>query len=140
METKHLGRSHRKTIGTYPIMSLREAEHETIKALRNLRSDYTESKALGILFKEYINTVTLKPNTLKNYREVILFYLHDWLQIFVSEITKRMVEERFSQIRDKGINGGMLNHKSNDITGQYIQWNSKANLEVMKEALERVKY
>lgn len=34
----------------------------------------------------------------------------------------------------------MLNHKSNDITGQYIQWNSKENLEVMKSYLEKVIY
>ena len=34
----------------------------------------------------------------------------------------------------------MLNHKTNDITGQYIQWNSKENLEKLKEALEMVQY
>ena len=34
----------------------------------------------------------------------------------------------------------MLNHKTNDITGQYIQWNSKENLMTLKKALESVKY
>lgn len=34
----------------------------------------------------------------------------------------------------------LLNHRSNDITAQYIQWNSKQNLLVMKEELERVVY
>ena len=34
----------------------------------------------------------------------------------------------------------MLNHKTNDITGQYIQWNSKQNLLVMLEALGSVAY
>ncbi|WP_407637467.1 tyrosine-type recombinase/integrase [Desulfocapsa sulfexigens] len=34
----------------------------------------------------------------------------------------------------------MLNHKVSDITAQYIQWNSKENLQKMKEALERVVY
>ncbi|MCF8055828.1 MAG: integrase family protein [Desulfocapsa sp.] len=34
----------------------------------------------------------------------------------------------------------LLNHKSNDITSQYIQWDSKQNLEKMREALERVTY
>ena len=29
----------------------------------------------------------------------------------------------------------LLNHKSNDITAQYIQWNSKQNLTVMRDAL-----
>ena len=30
----------------------------------------------------------------------------------------------------------LLNHKSNDITAQYIQWHSRENLSVMKKALE----
>ena len=34
----------------------------------------------------------------------------------------------------------LLNHKVADITAQYIQWNSKENLQKMKEALERVIY
>ncbi|MGD9576776.1 MAG: tyrosine-type recombinase/integrase, partial [Syntrophorhabdus sp.] len=34
----------------------------------------------------------------------------------------------------------LLNHKSNDITAQYIQWNSRENLLVMKKALETVTY
>ena len=34
----------------------------------------------------------------------------------------------------------LLNHKSNDITAQYIQWNSRENLLVIKKALESVTY
>ena len=34
----------------------------------------------------------------------------------------------------------MLNHKCSDITSQYIQWDSKQNLEKMKEALEQITY
>lgn len=34
----------------------------------------------------------------------------------------------------------LLNHKSNDITAQYIQWHSRENLSVMKKALESVTY
>jgi integrase len=34
----------------------------------------------------------------------------------------------------------MLNHKTNDITAQYIQWHSRENLEVMRKALETVVY
>jgi integrase len=34
----------------------------------------------------------------------------------------------------------LLNHKTNDITAQYIQWDSKQNLEKMKEALEKITY
>ncbi len=34
----------------------------------------------------------------------------------------------------------MLNHKSNDITGQYIQWHSMENLLVMREAMKKIIY
>lgn len=34
----------------------------------------------------------------------------------------------------------LLNHKSNDITGQYIQFQSRQNLIIMHEALEKVRY
>jgi integrase len=34
----------------------------------------------------------------------------------------------------------LLNHKTNDITAQYIQWHSKANLLMMKKALESITY
>ena len=34
----------------------------------------------------------------------------------------------------------MLNHKTNDITSQYIQWTSKENLLAMRRALESVTY
>jgi integrase len=34
----------------------------------------------------------------------------------------------------------LLNHKSNDITAQYIQWHSRENLLVMRKALESIMY
>ena len=34
----------------------------------------------------------------------------------------------------------LLNHKTNDITAQYIQWNSRENLAKLKSALEAVRY
>lgn len=34
----------------------------------------------------------------------------------------------------------LLNHKLNDITSQYIQWDSKQNMEKMRAALERIVY
>ena len=61
---------------------------------------------LGTLFEKYIKGDRLKPNTLRNYREVIFFYLSDWIPKPVSSISKQMVEQRFYKIRDKGIDGG----------------------------------
>lgn len=34
----------------------------------------------------------------------------------------------------------LLNHKSNDITAQYIRWNSRQNLTVMQDALDKIRY
>lgn len=34
----------------------------------------------------------------------------------------------------------LLNHKSNDITGQYIQWHSQQNLEALRGSFEKVEY
>ncbi|HCO19494.1 MAG TPA: hypothetical protein DIT39_07870 [Tissierellales bacterium] len=34
----------------------------------------------------------------------------------------------------------LLNHKSNDITAQYIQWDSRQNLSKLKEALVQIQY
>jgi hypothetical protein len=103
VETKHIGRSHRKTIGTYPVMSLSEAEKEALLVLRQIHSGCAKPKDLSTLLIEYTKRVSLKTSTLKSYQEVIGFYLKDWLNVSVSDITKQMVEKRFIQIRDKGI-------------------------------------
>ena len=67
----------------------------------------TKAITMGALIENYIKGDRLKPNTLRNYREVIFFYLSDWLQQPVASITKQMVEKRFYKIRDEGINGGI---------------------------------
>jgi hypothetical protein len=88
-------------------MSLAEAEQEALATLKYIHAGYVRAKTLGVLSETYLSTVALKPNTHRNYTEVIGFYLEDWLKIPVGEITKEMVEKRFYQIRDKGINGGI---------------------------------
>lgn len=110
VETKHSGRSKRKTIGSYPTMLLKQAELEAVRVLRSIQHGYTEQKDLRDLLKGYLRTVTLKPNTYRNYKEVIEFYLNDWLSVSICSITKHMVEQRFTQIRDKGIKGGKPTH------------------------------
>jgi hypothetical protein len=107
IETKHLGKAIRKTIGSFPVMSLAEAEQEALATLKYIHAGYVRAKTLGVLSETYLSTVALKPNTHRNYTEVIGFYLEDWLKIPVGEITKEMVEKRFYKIRDKGINGGI---------------------------------
>ncbi len=72
--------------------------------------------------------------TLKRIRERtgITFRCHDLRRSFAT----RAAEVGIDYLMIKRL----LNHKSNDITAQYIQWDSKQNLEKMKEALEKITY
>lgn len=105
-EVRHEGRTVRKTIGQYPHIVIGEARKQAIAFIQKVRTDQLErpinDMSLEVLFEKY----TLKPNTLKNYREVIFFYLSDWLKKPVSSISKQMVEDKFYRIRDRGMNGG----------------------------------
>jgi integrase len=109
-EIFHVGRSYRKTIGEHPIIALQEARQLAINFIHQVKTDQLDKPSallpLETLFNNYTRTDRLKPNTLKNYKEVIGFYLSDWLKKPVASITKQMVEERFYKIRDKGISGG----------------------------------
>ncbi len=110
-EVYHNGRSVRKTLGEHPILQLQDARCQAITFIQQVRTGQLDKVAKDIslrkLFNNYIMGDRLKPNTLKNYREVIFFYLSDWLEKPVASITKQMVERRFYRIRDKGINGGI---------------------------------
>ena len=109
-EVFHAGRSHRKTIGEHPIITLPKARQLAISFIHQVKTDRLDrqpsSVSLETLFANYTKGDRMKPNTLRNYRHVVCFYLSDWLEIPVASITKQMVEERFYKIRDKGINGG----------------------------------
>jgi integrase len=109
-EVRHKGRTVRKTIGQHPHIDVKEARQLAINFIHQVKTDQLDKPSallsLETLFKNYTRTDRLKPNTLKNYKEVIGFYLSDWLQKPVASITKQMVEERFYKIRDKGISGG----------------------------------
>ena len=110
-EVYHNGRSVRKTLGEHPIIELQDARNQAITFIQQVRTGQLEKPAtdttLGSLFENYIRGDRLKPNTLRNYKEVIFFYLSDWMNKPVTSITKPMVEERFYKIRDKGIGGGV---------------------------------
>ena len=110
-ETKYQGTNYRKTLGTFPALSIPEAEKEAVKFLNlvqtgQLQESIRQQYSLRKLFTTYTSKVTLKPSTLKNHTQVIQFYLKDWLDTPVASITREMVEKRFCQIRDKGVHGG----------------------------------
>ncbi len=135
------------------------AEEEASKCLQRIQlgkaNQPPENITLDELYKSYISTVTLKPNTLKNYNEIVGFYPADWVKKPVTMITKQMIEKRSSSVHDLrctfatratevGIDylmvKRMLNHKTNDITAQYVQWNSRQKLMMMRDALSQVVY
>jgi hypothetical protein len=82
-ETRFKGETFRKTIGTHPILSIQRAQKETLSFLQSVQTgqhkkvakSYTHSE----LLHSYTLAVSLKPNTIRNYKEVIQFYLSDWL-------------------------------------------------------------
>jgi len=110
-EVWHDGKSHRKTLGAHPVLELHDARKKALSFIRDIQSGKSKelrkaSVTLQNLFESYTKGDRLKPSTLKNYREVVFFYLQDWLDKPVSSITKDMIEKRFCLIRDKGIQGG----------------------------------
>lgn len=91
-------------------MDLFEVRKGAVAFIQQVRSGengkHVESVSLVTLFRRYTTTVDLKPNTIRNYRQVIYFYLQDWLKQLVASISREMVEKRFYKRRDKGIAGG----------------------------------
>jgi hypothetical protein len=75
-------KSHRKSLGSYPVIGLKEARQEAIHFIRKVQLGLLDKKPEGMqvtldaLFKDYIKGDRLKPNTLKSYKEVIFFYLN----------------------------------------------------------------
>ncbi len=110
-EIWHNGRSHRKTLGEYPVIKPQEAKIQALEFISEVRLGYLQDKAaknlsLESLFIKYVSGGRLKQRTVTDYSEAVSYYLSDWLQKPVASITKQMVESRFYKIRDKGIGGG----------------------------------
>ena len=100
------------------MLGLKDARQEALSFIRGVQLGQPDEKpkenqvTLGRLFEDYIKGDRLKPNTKQNYKEVILFYLRDWLKKPVSLISKQMIEKRFYRIRDKGMFGGIPTYSS----------------------------
>jgi hypothetical protein len=103
-ETKFQGKTHRMTLGNHPILSIQEAEKQARNYLQLIQSGtlktQTKDISLGKLFNTYTCAVSLKPNTLRNYKEVINFYLSDWLKKPVASISK--LSKRYSKCLSLG--------------------------------------
>lgn len=111
-EVKYRGKSNRKTVGEFPIISLQEAKSIALTFISGVKSgtavkNRVNNTTLQAILDRYLSGDRLKPRTVQDYREAICFYLSDWMDSKVSAITKGMVEKRFYRIRDKGISGGI---------------------------------
>lgn len=109
-EVRHEGKSFRKTLGAFPILPASIAKRDALSFINKVRQgklkDEKKQQSLGQIFEDYLTIAKLKPNTVKNYKHVILFYLSDWINKPINKINKDMVEKRFFAIKDIGINGG----------------------------------
>lgn len=109
-EVWHNRRSHRKTIGAYPLLNIQDAKSMALGFISGVKSNtLNESKnvTLQVLLDDYTSNDRLKKRTIQDYKEAIGFYLSDWLRLNMRQITKEMVLKRFYLIRDKGFNGGI---------------------------------
>lgn len=82
-EVRHENKTVRKTFGEYPLVGISDARNTALTVIQQVRSGtrdlVVEKESLRGLFNRYIAYDRLKPNTRKNYREAIFFYLSDWL-------------------------------------------------------------
>lgn len=109
-EVWHEGRTVRKTLGEYPLLSLPEARAQEVVFLQQAKQGVLNRPERVLNLRElllvYLKTKQLKPSTEKNYQEVIGFYLKSWIEYPVSSITKDMVERKYNEISGQGIDGG----------------------------------
>ncbi|MDB4516346.1 integrase family protein [Crocinitomicaceae bacterium] len=104
------GKSHRKTLGSYPEVSVRDARaiasdyaHKRLYEQLNELKNRSLNRTLSYVLNDYLERRDLKPTTVLNHRQVIEYYLQDWLEKPIRNITEAMVERKFVDIRDKGI-------------------------------------
>ena len=110
-EVRYNGQLYRKTMGEYPLVDVEDARYQALEYMAQIKSGkVVQPRKLSVslleLFESYIAVGRLKHRTTSDYKEAVSFYLSDWLGLSVSDISRAMVEKRFVQIRNKGINGG----------------------------------
>jgi integrase len=108
-ESKLDGRTIRKTIAKYNVISLEDARAQAKKILAevaNGKNPFDEVKArranvitVKEVLDDYIATrVSLKPSSIQDYRQTFKTYLTDWQNKPLKQISKDMIQTRFLQI------------------------------------------
>ena len=106
------GKTHRVTLGCFPDISVSQAEKLTDKVLSDLsegkdvnatkRQTKAASTSLESILEKYIESRTLKPGTVADYRKKFRQGFSDWKDRSVSSITPGMVLKRQQKISKSG--------------------------------------
>jgi integrase len=105
LEKRIKGRNIRKTIGRYPDISVERARrqaHIWLGLLAEGKNPFQEDDnrareklTLSFVFKDYLKArKTLKPNTIKDYQQMIDRAFRDWRNRSLQDISKAMVQQR----------------------------------------------
>ena len=90
----HLGKSKRKTLGRYPILTVREARKLALSTLKEIKSAspiHRPYPTLHVAHKEYLRAMKHRPKTICDYNSIYSNYLKNWSAITVDMINSDMV-------------------------------------------------
>jgi integrase len=92
------GKVRRISLGKYGTVSADEARKEARKLLSGAVAVKLPAKSpiitLSQVFQKFLETRQLRPNTIRNYTQVIKRCLGDWLELPVTSITRDMIQSR----------------------------------------------
>lgn len=105
LEKRINGRNVRRTIGPYPDMSVEKARRQAhiwlgllAEGKNPFKDDDDRARAkltLTVVFEDYLKARnSLKPNTVKDYRQNIDRAFRDWRNRSLSDISKAMIQQR----------------------------------------------
>jgi integrase len=101
-EKRVKGTVRRVTLGQHGMLSLETAREQARKILAEMEAkiDPRPRKAptLAEVLDDYVSNRRLRPRTVASYRDNVRYYLKDWQDLPVSEITKELVLERYRQL------------------------------------------
>lgn len=107
VETKnHLGKSKRKTLGRYPLLSAAEARTLALSTIQELKSPTLLKRPFPTLqtaYKEYLGAMNHRPKTVHDYKNIYSNYLKDWSTITLDMINRDMVIGKYVTACDKSI-------------------------------------
>ena len=98
-ERRMNGKRQRITLGRYGVMTPEEARTEARKLLSGtIEIKKATSKApvikLNDVFQKFLAVRKLRPNTIRNYTQIVKRCLGDWLDLPVTSLTRDMIQSR----------------------------------------------